>query len=111
MARAVLPSYQEAISPDWLGIVAPWVSMSDYANLCRVSMKFYDQFAPRLWNDPLAAINEINVSIPGKGEIITPRAIKKPALEAEPGVGHQAEGFSAPCTGLTKPFDRHKLVH
>ncbi|KAH8878991.1 hypothetical protein GQ53DRAFT_55861 [Thozetella sp. PMI_491] len=53
---ASLPSYQEATQgPDWLELVAPHVAVKHYARLCRVSSRFYNQFAPRLWNDPLTA--------------------------------------------------------
>ena len=51
-----LPSYQEAVGrQDWLAIVAPYLTIRDYARLCRVSHSFYAQFAARLWNDPLTA--------------------------------------------------------
>lgn len=53
---AALPSYQEAVGrSDWLEIVAHYVSLRDYASLCRVSRSFHRLFAPRLWNDPLKA--------------------------------------------------------
>ena len=49
-----LPSYQEATKrPDWLELVALHVPIQEYARLCLVSKRFYHQFAPRLWNDPL----------------------------------------------------------
>jgi hypothetical protein len=52
-----LPSYQEATKrPDWLALVAPYVPIRDYARLCLVSKRFFDEFAPRLWNDPFAVI-------------------------------------------------------
>lgn len=51
---AHLPSYEEAVTGGhWLDLVAPYVALQDYSKLCRVSRRFYDQFAPRLWNDPL----------------------------------------------------------
>ncbi|EFX06446.1 leucine rich repeat domain containing protein [Grosmannia clavigera kw1407] len=54
MHMARLPSYGEAISGGhWLDLVAPYVAVCDYARACRVSCVFYNQFAPRLWNDPL----------------------------------------------------------
>lgn len=53
---AYLPSYQDATTrPDWLALVAPYVPVREYARLCLVCRRFYRQFAPRLWNDPLAA--------------------------------------------------------
>jgi hypothetical protein len=55
------PSYQDAMKrPDWLHVVAPYVSISDYARLCLVDKRFYHQFAPRLWNDPLAVLRRFN---------------------------------------------------
>lgn len=57
----MLPSYQDAIKrPDWLGLVAAYVPIGNYARLCLVSKRFYDQFAPRLWNDPLAVMCMLN---------------------------------------------------
>lgn len=51
-----LPSYGEAVEgAHWLTLVAPYVAVQDYARLCRVSRRFYDEFAPRLWKDPLQA--------------------------------------------------------
>ncbi|KXX78900.1 hypothetical protein MMYC01_202008 [Madurella mycetomatis] len=48
------PSYQDATKRlDWLELVAPYVQVKEYACLCLVSSRFYHQFAPRLWNDPL----------------------------------------------------------
>ncbi|KAF4336322.1 hypothetical protein FBEOM_9775 [Fusarium beomiforme] len=47
---ASLPSYQEAVSPDWLPLVAPYVSPKDYPALCRVSRRYWDVFAPRIWS-------------------------------------------------------------
>ncbi|KAL2174358.1 uncharacterized protein P884DRAFT_332042 [Thermothelomyces heterothallicus CBS 202.75] len=53
-----LPSYRAATTrPDWLALVAPYVRINDYASLCLVSRHFYRQFAPRLWNDPLAVMH------------------------------------------------------
>lgn len=52
-----LPSYSEAIAQtDWLALAAPYVSFSDYRALCRVSRRFWDTFAPRLWRDILSAV-------------------------------------------------------
>ncbi|CAK7219445.1 hypothetical protein SCUCBS95973_003824 [Sporothrix curviconia] len=54
---ASLPSYEEAVSGGhWLDLVAPYVAIKDYPKLCRVSRRFYDQFAPRLWSDPLQTV-------------------------------------------------------
>jgi hypothetical protein len=53
---AYLPSYEDAtIRPNWLQLVAPYLPVREYARLCLVSRRFYHQFAPRLWNDPLTA--------------------------------------------------------
>lgn len=62
-----LPSYQEAVGrSDWLGIVAPYASARDYASLCLVSRRFYRQFAPRLWIDPLRTVRVLGLD-PGDG--------------------------------------------
>ncbi|KAH6620656.1 hypothetical protein B0J18DRAFT_430348 [Chaetomium sp. MPI-SDFR-AT-0129] len=58
---ADLPSYQDATArPDWLELVAPWLPLRDYPRLCLVSRRFYGQFAPRLWNDPLGMVCRIH---------------------------------------------------
>ncbi|KAK3314775.1 hypothetical protein B0H66DRAFT_563634 [Apodospora peruviana] len=50
------PSYQDATKRvDWLELAAPYVSFADYPRLCLVCKRFYKQFAPRLWHDPLTA--------------------------------------------------------
>jgi hypothetical protein len=65
---ASLPSYDEAISRlDWLALVAPYVSIRDYANLCLVSHRFYKLFAPRLWMDPLRMVRFLGLD-PGDGK-------------------------------------------
>ncbi|KAF4963573.1 hypothetical protein FSARC_8443 [Fusarium sarcochroum] len=46
---ASLPSYQDAVSADWLHIVAPYISHQDFPSLCRVSRRFWETFAPRIW--------------------------------------------------------------
>ncbi|CAK7272730.1 hypothetical protein SEPCBS119000_005277 [Sporothrix epigloea] len=57
-----LPSYAEAVSGGhWLDLVAPYVAIQDYSKLCRVSRRFYDQFAPRLWSDPLQSIRRLGL--------------------------------------------------
>ncbi|KAH0496213.1 hypothetical protein TgHK011_003585 [Trichoderma gracile] len=51
----VLPSYSEAIArPDWLQLAAPYIAITDYPALCRVSSRCWHIFAPRLWRDPCA---------------------------------------------------------
>ncbi|ENH72580.1 hypothetical protein FOC1_g10013237 [Fusarium oxysporum f. sp. cubense race 1] len=47
---ASLPSYQDAVSPDWLPLVAPYVSPKDYPALCGVNRRYWDVFAPRIWS-------------------------------------------------------------
>lgn len=46
---ASLPSYQDAVSTDWLCLVAPYILPRDYPSLCRVDSRFWEVFAPRLW--------------------------------------------------------------
>lgn len=54
---AQLPSYKEATTrPQWQVIVAPYVSVRDYASLCLVNRAFYDYFAPCLWKNPLEVL-------------------------------------------------------
>ncbi|KAK3990530.1 hypothetical protein QBC44DRAFT_358408 [Cladorrhinum sp. PSN332] len=61
LAMAHPPSYQDATRRrDWLELVAPYCPISEHANLCQVSRRFRAQFAPRLWNDPLAAGRLLN---------------------------------------------------
>ncbi|KAI1811516.1 hypothetical protein GGS20DRAFT_579015 [Poronia punctata] len=53
----VLPSYREATSKlDWLSLVAPWIPASSWVSCCLVNRRFYQYFAPRLWQDPLVTI-------------------------------------------------------
>ncbi|KAJ2903416.1 hypothetical protein MKZ38_009993 [Zalerion maritima] len=59
--EAALPSYSEAISADWLPIVAPYVPAKYYAVLCLVSRRWYEEFAPRLWRDPLRTSRELGL--------------------------------------------------
>ncbi|KAJ4261613.1 hypothetical protein NW762_007045 [Fusarium torreyae] len=47
---ASLPSYQDAVSADWLHLVAPYISHQDFPSLCRVSRRFWETFAPRIWS-------------------------------------------------------------
>lgn len=57
-----LPSYEEAVSrPDWLGLVAPFVPSSSWRQCCLVNRRFYYQFAPRLWQDPLVIVRELGL--------------------------------------------------
>ncbi|RTE74231.1 hypothetical protein BHE90_011334 [Fusarium euwallaceae] len=58
---ASLPSYQEAVSVDWLRLVAPYISPRDYAALCRVNRHLWDMFAPRLWRDVAQSGREVGV--------------------------------------------------
>ncbi|GKU11455.1 unnamed protein product [Fusarium langsethiae] len=46
---ASLPSYQDAVSADWVRLVIPYISPNDFAALCRVNRRFWDIFAPRIW--------------------------------------------------------------
>ncbi|KAK3683888.1 hypothetical protein B0T22DRAFT_264782 [Podospora appendiculata] len=56
------PSYQDAIRQlDWLEIVAPYIYAGELARLCLVSKRFYHQFAPRLWNDPLPLARQLGL--------------------------------------------------
>ena len=47
---ASLPSYQDAVSADWLHLVAPYISHQDVPSLCRVNRRFWETFAPRIWS-------------------------------------------------------------
>ncbi|ETS73280.1 hypothetical protein PFICI_14885 [Pestalotiopsis fici W106-1] len=49
-----LPSYEEATTlPHWLQLAAPYVPMADWRRCCLVNSQFHEQFASRLWLDPL----------------------------------------------------------
>ncbi|KAM0809652.1 putative F-box domain-containing protein [Seiridium cardinale] len=49
-----LPSYEEAtIAPHWTQLIAPYVPMTDWRRCSLVNSRFYKQFAPKLWLDPL----------------------------------------------------------
>ncbi|KAK1761257.1 hypothetical protein QBC47DRAFT_456887 [Echria macrotheca] len=64
MSNPPPPSYQEATGPaDWLTIIAPKIPPRSYVSLCLVSKRFYRQFAPRLWNDPLAIIQVLKPNL------------------------------------------------
>ncbi|KAK4460591.1 hypothetical protein QBC42DRAFT_347861 [Cladorrhinum samala] len=55
------PSYQDATRrQDWLELVAPYIPISEYWDLCQVSKRFHAEFAPRLWNDPVVAGSLLN---------------------------------------------------
>lgn len=65
---AGLPSYEEATTaPDWLELVATYVSFSDYRRLSLVSRRFWTIFAPRLWENPLKAVRLLGLD-PSDGE-------------------------------------------
>ena len=54
---ADLPSYEEAITrQDWLALVAPYVSFHDYCSLSLVNNRFWQIFAPLLWENPLKTV-------------------------------------------------------
>ncbi|KAF7551530.1 hypothetical protein G7Z17_g4938 [Cylindrodendrum hubeiense] len=56
---ASLPSYHEATArPDWLHLVAPFVTPRDYPALCLVDTRFWHVFAPRLWLNVLLAARQ-----------------------------------------------------
>ncbi|KAI1438931.1 hypothetical protein GGR50DRAFT_690699 [Xylaria sp. CBS 124048] len=57
-----LPTYGDATSRlDWLSIVAPYVPASSWASCCLVDHRFYAQFAPFLWQDPLVTIRKLGL--------------------------------------------------
>lgn len=61
MDRRGPPSYQDATKrPDWLELAAEYIPLREYARLCLVARRFYHQFGPRLWNDPLTAAGILN---------------------------------------------------
>lgn len=58
-----LPSYEEATSrQDWLELVAPYVDIRDYTNLCLVSKPFNSQFVKRLWKEPIRTVRALRLS-------------------------------------------------
>ncbi|KAK5660655.1 hypothetical protein OQA88_12019 [Cercophora sp. LCS_1] len=64
MSNLPPPSYEEATTrADWLAIVAPYVWPQSYISLCLVSRRFHSQFAPRLWNDPVAIIRVLRRNV------------------------------------------------
>ena len=57
-----LPSYEQATSgPDWLCLVVPFVQPLSWRQCCLVNKKFYRQFAPLLWQDPLATVRQLGL--------------------------------------------------
>ncbi|RYP45082.1 hypothetical protein DL768_008513 [Monosporascus sp. mg162] len=57
-----LPSYEEAMSgPDWLSLAAPFVPLSSWRQCCLVNRRFYREFAPRLWQDPLVTVRKLGL--------------------------------------------------
>ncbi|KAI0384706.1 hypothetical protein F5Y04DRAFT_247629 [Hypomontagnella monticulosa] len=57
-----LPSYEDAISsPDWLDLVAAYIPIVDWPKCCLVDRRFYGQFTPRLWQDPLVTIRQLGL--------------------------------------------------
>ena len=63
----ILPSYSEATSSDWLPLAAPYIPAKYYAELCLVSQRWYQEFAPRLWRDPLQTVRHLGLD-PNDGE-------------------------------------------
>ncbi|KAK7977293.1 hypothetical protein PG988_004783 [Apiospora saccharicola] len=58
----VLPSYQEAtVAADWLQLAAPYLTAADWRRCCLVNSQFYQQFAPRLWLDPLITARDLGL--------------------------------------------------
>ncbi|KAI3327846.1 hypothetical protein HD806DRAFT_531182 [Xylariaceae sp. AK1471] len=58
----ILPSYSEATSRlDWLSLVAPFVPASSWTPCCLVDRRFYNHFAPRLWQDPLVTARQLGL--------------------------------------------------
>lgn len=62
--EAVPPSYEAAVTTahlGWVTLAAPYVRAADYPNLCLVSRRFHDVFAPLLWRDPLVTIRKLGL--------------------------------------------------
>lgn len=84
-----LPSYQDAIRrKDWLDVVAPYALISDYHNLCLVSRRFYNRFAPRLWKDPIRMIRELGLSRDNGKSWLGPRIEADPIADFLPTQDH-----------------------
>jgi hypothetical protein len=59
---AALPSYHDAVRrADWLDLVTLYCSPKDYASLCRVSVRFRNRFARRLWTSPLRVVRALGL--------------------------------------------------
>ncbi|KAI1800753.1 hypothetical protein F4811DRAFT_496281 [Daldinia bambusicola] len=57
-----LPSYKRATTaPDLLDLVAAYIPVVDWPQCCLVDRRFYRQFAPRLWQDPLVTIRQLGL--------------------------------------------------
>ncbi|KAI1471024.1 uncharacterized protein F4812DRAFT_449324 [Daldinia caldariorum] len=57
-----LPSYKRATTaPDLLDLVAAYIPVVDWPRCCLVDRRFYRQFAPRLWQDPLVTIRQLGL--------------------------------------------------
>lgn len=65
-----LPSYQQATGvQDWLDLVAPYVDIHDYRNLCLVNKRFFTIFAPFVFRSPLDMAGQLNgAGDPDRGE-------------------------------------------
>ncbi|OTB13422.1 hypothetical protein K445DRAFT_304158 [Daldinia sp. EC12] len=58
----ILPSYKRATTaPDLLDLVAAYIPVVDWTRCCLVDRRFYRQFAPRLWQDPLVTIRHLGL--------------------------------------------------
>lgn len=58
-----LPSYQQATGvQDWLDLVAPYIDIHDYRNLCLVNKRFFTIFAPFLFRSPLVMGGQLDVA-------------------------------------------------
>ncbi|KAI0180773.1 hypothetical protein GGR52DRAFT_521616 [Hypoxylon sp. FL1284] len=58
----VLPSYEQAVAGlDWLDLVAPYIPIADWSHCCLVDKRFWRQFAPRLWQDPLVTVRLLGI--------------------------------------------------
>ncbi|KAI0095644.1 hypothetical protein F4814DRAFT_181462 [Daldinia grandis] len=57
-----LPSYERATTaPDLLDLVVSYIPAKDWPRCCLVDRRFYRQFAPRLWQDPLVTIRHLGL--------------------------------------------------
>lgn len=69
-----LPTYQQATGvQDWLALVAAYIYIHDYRNLCLVNKRFFAVFAPFLYRSPLAMGGQLTVAgDPDRGERLYP---------------------------------------